>query len=69
MIGYLFWGGVCRSVEDMMKRSFSEFRTQRELGAKNLPKVMEKCMNALTNIEVRGGGRGDRTTSMIHTML
>lgn len=41
-----------RSVEDMMKRSFSEFRTQRELGAKDLPKVMKKCMDALSNLKV-----------------
>lgn len=31
----------------MMKRSFSEFRTQRELGAKDLPKIMSKCKDAL----------------------
>lgn len=30
-----------------MKRSFSEFRTQRELGAKDLPKIMSKCKDAL----------------------
>lgn len=40
-----------RSVEDMMKRSFSEFRTQRELGAKDLPKVMAKCTDALNNLK------------------
>lgn len=34
-----------------MKRSFSEFRTQRELGAKDLPKVMKKCMDALNNLK------------------
>ncbi|CAN0470424.1 unnamed protein product, partial [Ectocarpus sp. 12 AP-2014] len=39
------------SVEDMMKRSFSEFRTQRELGAKDLPKVMKKCTDALNNLK------------------
>ena len=43
---------VCvRSVEDMMKRSFSEFRTQRELGAKELPKIMKKSMDALNKIK------------------
>lgn len=40
-----------RSVEDMMKRSFSEFRTQRELGAKELPKIMKKSMDALNKIK------------------
>lgn len=40
-----------RSVEDMMKRSFSEFRTQRELGAKDLPGVMKKCVGALNNLK------------------
>lgn len=40
-----------RSVEDMMKRSFSEFRTQRELGAKDLPKLMIKCTDALAKLD------------------
>lgn len=40
-----------RSVEDMMKRSFSEFRTQRELGAKDLPKLMSKCTDALVKLD------------------
>lgn len=30
------------SVEDMIKRSFSEFATQRALGARNLPAMLEK---------------------------
>lgn len=34
-----------------MKRSFSEFRTQRELGAKNLPKILKKCSDALNKLE------------------
>ena len=34
-----------------MKRSFSEFRTQRELGAKDLPKVMKKCTDALNHLK------------------
>ncbi|CAM9658261.1 unnamed protein product, partial [Discosporangium mesarthrocarpum] len=38
------------SVEDMMKRSFSEFRTQRELGARDLPGVLTKCSEALTKL-------------------
>ncbi len=30
------------SVEDMIKRSFSEFATQRALGARNLPALFER---------------------------
>ncbi|CAM9457103.1 unnamed protein product [Chrysoparadoxa australica] len=41
------------SVEDMIKRSFSEFATQRELGARNLPKMLEKATARLERLTER----------------
>ncbi|KAG5184771.1 P-loop containing nucleoside triphosphate hydrolase protein, partial [Tribonema minus] len=41
------------SVEDMIKRSFSEFATQRALGAHNVPKFMARADAALARLDKR----------------
>ena len=41
------------SVEDMMKRSFSEFRTQRALTSQNLAEKLRNCEQALGLLEER----------------
>ena len=54
-----------------MKRSFSEFRTQRELGAKDLPKVMKKCTDALKHLKatVRRNRRATSDCSVCNSAL
>jgi len=42
------------SVEDMIKRSFSEFSTQRALGAYNLPLLLEKVTRQVKKEEAKG---------------
>ncbi|KAG2524178.1 hypothetical protein JM18_005143 [Phytophthora kernoviae] len=39
------------TVEDMMKRSFSEFHTQKALAAKNIPKLIQKGKTLLQQLE------------------
>lgn len=48
------------SVEDMIKRSFSEFATQRALGARNLPASLERVTRQVCiYVDVCvGGGEG-----------
>ena len=46
------------SVEDMMKRSFSEFRTQRALASQNLSQKLQNCEEALRLLEERSS-QGD----------
>ncbi|CEG40713.1 dead deah box rna [Plasmopara halstedii] len=40
------------TVEDMMKRSFSEFHTQKALASKNIPKLIQKGKTLLQQLEV-----------------
>ena len=42
------------SVEDMIKRSFSEFSTQRALGARDLPSILEKVSRQIKKEEAKG---------------
>ncbi|ETP49140.1 hypothetical protein F442_05248 [Phytophthora nicotianae P10297] len=39
------------TVEDMMKRSFSEFHTQKALASKNIPKLIQKAKKLLQQLE------------------
>ena len=39
------------TVEDMIKRSFSEFRTQKALASKNIPHAIQKAKKILANFE------------------
>jgi antiviral helicase SKI2 len=41
------------SVEDMIKRSFSEFATQRALGAHDVPRFLKKAKAALSKLDAK----------------
>jgi antiviral helicase SKI2 len=41
------------SVEDMIKRSFSEFATQRALGAHDVPRFLKKAEAALAKLDAK----------------